>query len=211
MGNVSKIKPWAIYSLVLLCASILTFGVFFDELSINKSVLNPYNEDIMLKCGWDSITISIDSKQYVGKYSSDHSTIQAGVSYLTWISVGYVMTVFIFIPMILYYIPCCICLRCLRWIKKWKICMLRLGTLFCAVVWIIAAIDWETTEDCCEYWQEDLNFPNEYDGTDCVWYISIYATVTAAFMSLCISFYTICVWDITCFEEFNEDEYFHMV
>mmetsp|Transcript_7986 Transcript_7986/g.7202 ORF Transcript_7986/g.7202 Transcript_7986/m.7202 type:complete len:211 (-) Transcript_7986:170-802(-) len=205
----SQVRPWAIYTLIFLCGVIAAFAALFDELSINPSVQNDYDEEIVLKCGWKSLHISIDGMEYEANYDNRPRTRQAGKGFITFLSIGFIFMVLLFIPPLLDYIPCCC--NCFNHIKRSKIFTLRAGVICMGFMWIIASVDWTSTEHCCKNWSEDIDIDNIYYGTDCDWYISIYALLSAAFMSLFIAFYSICIWDVDSFKSFNDEEYFHMV
>ena len=179
-----------------------------DELSINDSAENEYGEKIVLKCGWNAVRVSIDGMEYRTNYDNAPRTREAGKGYLAFILIGYAFMALLFIPLLFDYIPCCC--NCLSF-KRSKIFTLRTGIICMTLTWFIASVDWVSTEHCCKNWYQDIDTNNIYDGTDCQWWISIYCLLLAAFISLFIAFYSIFVWDIQHFKEFNDEEYLRMV
>ena len=156
--------------------------------------------------------------EYTTDYENDLRTKQAGQGYITFLLIGYIFMIVLFIPLLLDYIPlCCDCfnsLKCLNHIKKSKIFTLRAGVICMGLTWIIASVDWTTTEHCCNNWYKDIVIDtndNIYSSADCDWYISIYALLSAAFMSVVIAFYSIWCWDVKYFKTFSDEEYFRMV
>lgn len=193
-----------------MCGIIAAFAAVFDELSINHSVQNDYDEKIVLKCGWNTLQISIDGVKYIKNYENAPTTTAAGKGYLTFLLIGFIFMVLLFIPVLLDYIPCCC--NCLSF-KRSKIFTLRAGIICMTLTWFIASIDWTSTERCCKNWYQliDIDTDNIYQGADCDWWISIYSLLSAGFMSLLIAIYSIFIWDVKHFKQFNDEEYFRMV
>ena len=196
---------WAVYSLVFVCGVLAGLGAFIDELSINKSVKNDYNQDIVLKCGWKTLKISIDSVKYTSNYDDAPRSKQAGNAYIVCLLIGYLFMMMLFIPLLFEYIKC---FNNLHTIRNSKLFALRSGPLFIGVIWIIGCIDWTSTEHCCKNWYSEIDIDIN-NGTDCDWYISIFLLLIAAFISLSIAFYTNCIWDVKHFHQFYDENYLY--
>ena len=164
------------------------------------------------------LKISIDGIEYATNYENDSRTKQAGEGYITFLLIGYTFMIILFIPLLLDYIPlCCNCsdfVKCLNHIKKSKVVTLRAGVICMGITWIIASVDWISTEHCCNNWYKDIAMDtnnNIYSGADCDWYLSIYALLLAGCMSLVIAIYSFWCWDVKYFKAFRDEEYFRMV
>ena len=210
MSNSDNSQLASIFSTTIIVSVIKCFGLLFDELEIYNSVPNQYDESINLICRWNRLEVSINNNKYIKYYKNypqKDITAQAGYAYVTCIIGGYLIIILVYIPFILECLPYC---NCINSLKRSKIFLIRFGTFVCGLMWLVASIDWMSTEECCLYWYININPMNDYNGLDCDYYLSIYLLLVACGMCFCITIYTLFIWDIEKFNEFNEEQYFHL-